>query len=306
MRTFFGISILLFVIVACKKEPGKLKYKAKFNTDYVILKTGEEDTLFTIFGDYVGSITPYHFSCKMSMLMFQDYYSDQDPNCHMISYVDGHDNDPNYEIAAYADFSGNKEVEFDPILYSTDMRDGLFEQKEIDFRFLTFSPIYFKHEFELPIEYLNYINNPNFYLKDCDFQYDSVLNKIIVKTQKDFSYAAIHGNANAMPTGWTLVLGNTDSSYIHNYSGIDLPESLRFPFWNQSWMNVIRSHKYQNVKIIMPDRGESSTMYSTISFYNQNLIQIYAGNDNIPYTLDDIFVYAPHFWNRVAVKLEMK
>lgn len=300
----FILTIILFL--SCRKEPGKLKYKARFNTDYVKVKTGEDDTLFTIFGDYVTSITPKHFSCKMSMLMFQDMYDSQNPACHMISYVDGHDNDPNYEIAAYADFSGNQEVEFNPILYSTDMRDGIFEQKFIDFRFLTFSPIYFKHEFEIPYEYLNLLNENNFMLSNSEFQVDTLNQKIHVNTQKDFSYAAIHGNANAMPTGFTLVLGNTDSTYIYNYAGIDLSESSRFPFWNQTWMNVIRSHKYENLLITMPDKGEISTMYSTISFYNQNLIQIYAGNDNIPYTIDDVIVYAPRFWNRIFVKLEMK
>lgn len=303
MKTILGITILLLISFSCKKEPGKLRYKALFNTDFNGQKDGEGDTLFTIYGDYIGSITPKHFSCKMSMLMFQDHLGD---DAHMVSFVDGHDNDPNYEIASYADFSGNKEVEFDPILYSKDMMDGLFEQKEVNFRFLTFGPIYFKHEFELPIEYLNLINNPNFSLKDSEFQYDTLSNTIRVKNQKDFSYGAIHGNKNAMPTGFMLVLGNTDSSYIYNYEGIQLTETQQFPFWNHPWGNIIRSHKYDNVTIVMPDKGESRTMYSTISFYNQNLIQIYAGNDNIPYTEDDVFMYAPRFWDRIHVKLEMR
>jgi hypothetical protein len=37
-----------------------------------------------------------------------------------------------------------------------------------------------------------------------------------------------------------------------------------------------------------------------------NLIQIYAGQDNIPYTSDDIFVYAPNFWERLSVSLIKK
>jgi len=40
-----------------------------------------------------------------------------------------------------------------------------------------------------------------------------------------------------------------------------------------------------------------------MTFDINNLIQIYAGADNIPYTSDDIFVYAPRFWERLSVNL---
>jgi hypothetical protein len=32
----------------------------------------------------------------------------------------------------------------------------------------------------------------------------------------------------------------------------------------------------------------------------------YAGNDNIPYTFDDWFTYAPNFWERINVRLEIR
>jgi hypothetical protein len=41
-----------------------------------------------------------------------------------------------------------------------------------------------------------------------------------------------------------------------------------------------------------------------MSFNITDLIQIYAGQDNIAYTFDDIFVYAPNFWERISVSLE--
>jgi hypothetical protein len=41
-----------------------------------------------------------------------------------------------------------------------------------------------------------------------------------------------------------------------------------------------------------------------MSFNTTDLIHIYAGADNIPYTADDIFVYAPYFWERISVILE--
>jgi len=299
---------LLLFLIACGKEHGNMRYKAKFTTlTNNPLKSTKSDSLYSGLGTFITSLTPYHFSCKMSMLIFQDIYTQNDPACHMISYVDGHDNQPGYEIASYADFSGNKEVEFNPILYSTDIRDGLFEQKEIDFRFLTFSPIYFEHEFEIPIQYLSLFSSGNLgsvFNDGSIINYDSGQNKIIIHTKKSFSYGAIHGNANAMPTGFSLVFGNTDSSYIYMYKGDNLTEEKRFPFWDQTGSNIIRSDKFKTLKVIMPDAGQIFTMYSTISFNTDKLIQIYTGNDNIPYTSDDVIVYAPGFWNRINVNLE--
>ncbi|MFN7302291.1 MAG: hypothetical protein ACK5U7_12530, partial [Bacteroidota bacterium] len=60
------------------------------------------------------------------------------------------------------------------------------------------------------------------------------------------------------------------------------------------------------VKLIMPDAGETATLFSTMVFDTENLIQLYAGADNTPYTADDIMVYAPNFWERIKVKLEMR
>ena len=87
--------------------------------------------------------------------------------------------------------------------------------------------------------------------------------------------------------------------------GIDLSEDKRFPFWDSQGV-VIRSSKFKTQKIIMPNDGETYTMYATLSYNTDNLIQIYAGSDNIPYTDDDVFVYAPRFWDRVNINLEMK
>jgi hypothetical protein len=41
-------------------------------------------------------------------------------------------------------------------------------------------------------------------------------------------------------------------------------------------------------------------------FDTHNLIQIYAGEDNIPYTSDDVFIYAPNFWERIQVSVKVQ
>jgi hypothetical protein len=109
-----------------------------------------------------------------------------------------------------------------------------------------------------------------------------------------------------MPTGFMFVFGQTDSTYIYMYDGTTLPEAERFPFWDDDNRVIIRSSKFSTQKIVMPDKGETFTMFATLSFNTDNLIQVYAGNDNVPYTSDDVFVYCPHFWDKVRINLEMK
>lgn len=47
-------------------------------------------------------------------------------------------------------------------------------------------------------------------------------------------------------------------------------------------------------------------MYSTISFITDDLIQVYAGNNCVAYTGDDVFVYPPRYWERVVARLEVR
>ncbi len=54
-----------------------------------------------------------------------------------------------------------------------------------------------------------------------------------------------------------------------------------------------------------PLEGETVLMNGVLSFDTNGLIQVYAGADNIPFTSDDIFVYAPKFWERIYSKLEI-
>lgn len=302
MKKLFGFILLILLVYACMKgDYGTMKYKAKFCTvANKSLKKTSNNLTHSIFGDYITSITPYHFSCRVGMFIFQDHYNQGDPGCHMIAFIENKNVD--------VDFSGNAEIEFNPTLHSTDIRNDIFEQKEVDFRFITFSSNLYKHEFDIPIQYLDVLKkNTNWFLQGSVFDYSSDPTKIKVEsTNHSFYYNALHGNGNGMPTGYEFVFGQTDSSYIYMYQGVDLKEDKRFPFWNQQNMVIIRSSKFKTQKIIMPDEGETYTMYATLSFDTTNLIQIYAGNDNIPYTRDDVFVYAPGFWDRVNINLEMK
>ncbi len=43
-----------------------------------------------------------------------------------------------------------------------------------------------------------------------------------------------------------------------------------------------------------------------MSFNYNNIIQIYAGQDNLPYTKDDVFLYRPDFWERLSVQVSVE
>jgi len=259
---------------------------------------------YSQFGSYITSITPGKFSAKLNIMCYQDYWDYRDKATHMISYIDGHDNDPNYEIALFADFSNNQEVSVTPILYSTDLIDGIFKQKEVTFNYFNFVPYYLFQEVDLPVQYNNISLTQFNGGVNVEYSYDSGRGNILLKAQDPSFLNPLFGQKSNNPCGW--VFGSTDSTFLFNQEGAEISPSADYPFGNNTRAPVIRSNKYDPVTVTMPPEGETIEMYSTISFDTQNLIQIYAGNDNIPYSSDDIFVYAPNYWERVNVKLEIK
>ncbi|MDP4272506.1 MAG: hypothetical protein Q8909_20650 [Bacteroidota bacterium] len=316
MKTKLLLLLIIVSLFGCK-EAGTINYKLKYTTSTEAFRSASAlpDSLYTQFGAYVTSITPYHYSSKIGMLMYQDVWSQADPKCHMISFVDGHDGDPRYETATYADFSGNQEVSVDPILYSTDKWDGIFKQKQVTFIFFTFTPVYLYQEFELPDEYKPLLSLGNSALMNLlggnsSITYDAAKGKYIVKMNEGPMVSPLFRQFNSgTPGGY--IFGNTDSTYIYQYKGVELPETQRFPFWNNLSNSgnptpLVRCNNFTPMTMTMPDEGQTITMYSTIGFDTHNLIQVYAGADNTPYTNDDVFVYAPKYWNRLRVKLEIK
>ncbi|MFN8135513.1 MAG: hypothetical protein U0Z17_09910 [Bacteroidales bacterium] len=88
---------------------------------------------------------------------------------------------------------------------------------------------------------------------------------------------------------------------MYNKEGKTVPASEQWPFSGSTINPIIRSNKYVAKTVTMPTNGETIEMVSTISFDTENLIQIYTGQDNIPYTSDDIFLYAPNYWERLRL-----
>lgn len=297
-------SVLYFFLVsglmtACEKD-GIILYKIKYTTAKESLKSTDSPAVdfYNGLGDFVTSITPTRFSAKMNVLMYQDNWNHLDNSTHMVSYIDGHDNDPNYEISLFVDFSNNQEVTYNPILYSTDIMNGIFQQAEVTFEYFYFVPYFFSQEFEIPSQYgdLEILGNNGTYTTDAETgkHFCTVVQQPLLES--------VFGPPDRQPFGYFF--GNTDSTYVFNRECADVAPSENHP--NGGNRPMIRSDRYAPVSVKMPLNGESTEMYSTISFNTEDLIQVYAVNDNIPYTNDDILVYAPKYWERLNVKLETR
>jgi hypothetical protein len=305
MKTGIVFFILASLILSCGNRGGKIEHKIKYTTAITEVKSSdiESENYYSQFGIYITSLTPSIFTSRITIMCYQDNWDLTSNSTHTISYVDGHDNDPRYEIATYADFSNNQEVNISPILYSTDLKNGIFEKKEITFNYFNFVPDYFYQEVALPEQYASIsIEQFNQHYNE-QYYSDSVKINNVLKIKSYPLVSPIFSNL-GHSLCW-FVFGNTDSTYIFNMEGDRISPSPDFPFQGNTNATVIRSNKYTPITVKMPPNGETIEMYSTISFNTENLIQVYAGHDNIPYTSDDIFVYAPNYWERLGVLLEI-
>jgi len=68
---------------------------------------------------------------------------------------------------------------------------------------------------------------------------------------------------------------------------------------------IIRSAKFESWTLTPPASGQTKTIVSVLGFNSDNIIQIYAGVDNIPYTKDDVIVFEPKFWERIFLNVEI-
>ncbi len=296
--------LALTVLASSCEDTGKINHRLRF-TNEVIPLTGKtsDDSLHTQFGPLITTITPFSFKAKMNILAYQD---DLEPagsgaDTRMISYIDGHDNDPNYQIFLDVDFSNNQEFMAEPVLHGTDIRDGIFEQSEVTMSYFLFVPYHITQSFVLPLEY----KDVQFEWQDMNtgLAYDPLLNRVTFTCTDRLLTLPLYGQNSLIPAGY--VFGGTDSTYIHNPEA--LPGVAGCPFGGPLCNNpFIRSSYYTPVMVTMPEDGETIEMYSTISYLSDNLIHIYAGNDGIAYTDDDVFVYAPKYWERVVTRLEVR
>ena len=310
MKINFCMLLMIVLLISCKKDVGTVLYKIKFTTDQIAeknmksarIKESVTDDLYPNLGEYITSLTPTRFIAKIWTIGYCDGVIIQNDNdAQVIQYIDQNpDHLPENDSSRYVDFSNNVTVNFDhPVMFGR-LRDGILEGKSIDFIYFFFMPYYLYQEIPLPSEY------EGVPLDSWLSQGNAVVENNVLKTRHDPLIRPVFPNQ--PPTlEMYFYFGNTDSTFVVNPNHEEVPTSKDNPMMYPSTRAlIIRSHRYVNTTYHAPDAGEILTMKGIVSFNTTNIIQVYAGADNIPYTSDDVFVYAPKFWERISSRLDIE
>jgi hypothetical protein len=310
MKTQFYFLLIIVILASCKKENGTVLYKIKFTTDEITVenaksvetKKSASYELYSNFGDYITSLTPTKFTAKIWTIGYCDTVMTSGTNdVQMIQYIDQNpDNLPQDDPSRMVDFSNNVTVNFDnPVVFGR-LRDGILEDKNINFKYFYFMPYYIYQEVQLPEEYNGV--SMNTWLQ----QGDAKVENNILKTRHSPLMRPIFPN---QPPAFEtyFYFGNTNSTFVVNPNHEEVPTSVDNPMISPSTRALlIRSNRYTNAIYSAPEANETLTMSGIVSFNTKDLIQVYAGLDNVPYTSDDVFVYAPKFWERISSRLDMQ
>jgi hypothetical protein len=189
-----------------------------------------------------------------------------------------------------ADFSNNSTLSVNPVLNGTNIMlnpdgQGGFFKDNVTFKILWIR-MGLTQTIELPEAYsqvrLNQFNS-------------NQKNNNIITTDVIPLFQAV-SNLSTFGKTFTIYFGKTENTYI----AVD--EAERY-FLGNNTLPHIRSSKYSEWTMTPPLADQTKTIISTIGFYNNDIIQVYAGSDNIPYTNDDVIVFEPGFWERIYVKV---
>ena len=284
MKCLFLIIVGVFLFFGCKKEKyGNTRQKIMVTTDaYNVMQKSSQkgnDYRYTQFGDFITTITPSSFIGELTAVRFHD------------DTIHGNLGGSFMTIAGLsvgnisADFTNSATISVIPVINGNLIENpdgqGASFREAVTFKFLWVS-MGLKQIIELPSQYTNVQLN-QFYTGFSQ----RVGN--VVSTQLKPLYESI-GELSQLNNGITIYFGMTDSTYITEGTIL-----------GNSWSRYIRSSHFKEWTITPPLPDQTKTYISTIGFPNENIIQIYAGQDNVPYTSDDIIVMEPKFWERIYV-----
>ena len=315
MNKIFYFLIIIFMASCSKNEGGKLVCNMTYNLTNEKKASFHSQAYSTIdrytqFGDYITSVTPDKFLIKFLNLKLCSTWENQNNNLEIIdnNKLDWTSTD------RIADFSENSTVNI--------TIDGNIST-DLEMIYLVYIPMFYYQEFELPEQYsgftidmagpnnlacLSFGGSSNINYPAANDGIGGIKEGRIVKGSNNPLMAPIFsanwidvilngfpGNFPEMPH--TTVFGNTDSTFIYSSTGTSINDPLGTGGY------IIRSNKFNSITLKAIPEGETKTITGIMTFNTTDLIQIYAGKDNIPYTYDDVFVYAPKFWERISVSL---
>lgn len=316
MKKILTLLVIIVYITGCKKDNDNnderfLKLNMKYQSDgkKAFINKGLEksnsDTLYTQFGDHITSISPTVFIGKFLDMRLQNWHNGGTIWNYGFNIIDN--NVPEYAPTRLANFSSNATVNFNLASNSIPASGNSI------YNIFVIITMFFYQEFELPTQY-----NSVAHLPFLDFGNNNILNSfdgqwiggnrtgLTIKGGSDpflapvfdSTWAGFNGHFPQIPKN--IVFGSTDTTYLYYSSNSGQnAQSIDNPLGQSGY--IIRSSSFNNITIPSTANDETKTVSGTMTFDSQNLIQIYAGADNIPYTWDDIFVYAPKFWERFSV-----
>lgn len=266
-------------------EYGNTRQQIRLTTEAYSSKRPSAERLqelrYTQFGDLITTVTPSSFIGELTAVRFHD------------DTINGNLGGSFMTVAGLsvgnitADFTDNAIFSVVPVINGDLIMNpdgqGASFREDVTFRFLWVG-MGLEQEIELPEAYTGVQLNqfyPPFAQRTGN----------VLTTQLRPLYEPVP-ELSQLNNGLQLYYGMTDSTYITEGTIL-----------GNAWSRYIRSSFFEEWTMTPPLPGETKTYVSTIGFPNDNIIQIYAGSDNIPYTSDDIIVMEPRFWERIYVQV---
>ncbi len=320
MRTIAIIFLTFVLFAGCNKDKyGNLDFKMKYTSSKELnLKASKglaDELHYTQFGDYITSVTPSSFIGEFDLIRIYGTTNDHNSPSAFMDLIHPKSMEDNIR---FADFSNNAEITLTPSLAgpmeknnSDGIGVGCYTADAI-FKLLQINLYDIRQSIELPVQY-NGVNLSQFNGQYSHYQYSSDLVKNgNILTVDMYPLTGRRLEPESSPTADIspfngpigFYFGMIDKTTLYSTGpSPQYPSSLHLG--TSADMNVpfVWSNKFNEWTLKPPVYGETETIITTIGFDNENLIQIYAGADNIPYTSDDIIVYAPNFWERIYIKV---
>ena len=305
MKKAICLLILVSFVFGCKKEGGTILYNISYtdsgNPSAFVKNSSEPakgatDIYYTQFGSFITSITPVKFTAQFEDMRLLDENL-LDNGGHNLQLIDNNTDpaDPQH----FADFTNKNTVTVIPKLGGYVGHDGLFVDKEINFLYFFFRLDNFYQEFELPVEYrtIDLTQLDSYIGVDGNSKVENILKF------KHFPFIELLFESGRGMLS-TYVFGNTNTTTLFYPLEYNPPKGSPLGMLRDNFS--VWSEKYDPFILYSPLEGETKTINTVISFDCEDLIQVYAGKDNLPYTRDDVIVYAPNFWERISIAISAR
>lgn len=286
--------------IGCKKKDsdhgfnGKVLFNIKYGVNDQVASRGVTG-YYNQFGSYIGSITPSVFIGKFLDMRLQKWTAGANTWDFNMNIIDN--NTPIDSSNRIADFSNNATVRVYPRM------DGPPNSEAISYNMFLFINLFYYQEFELPAQYDTVPE-----LAALKFENDQIdlkgyniggtrTGRMVKGSSHPFLEPVYTWNGKVHQN---FVFGETDSAFV--FMGKSQLQTIDNPIGQEG--PIMRSPHFDPIVINPVPDGSTSVVDGSMTFDTDGLIQIYAGRDNKPYTKDDVFVYAPKYWDRIKVVLK--